>query len=104
MGSAKRQINVEFLGGQAKAVALDVAAEKQLYLAPEALPAIDTMIEERQEVIAVSWRDLETWKGHFRHISITVAEIYKSRGTKRITDPQELIETSRPVYRPYPYD
>lgn len=98
------QLDFEFLGQQAKSVALDVAAENKLYLAPEALSAVDKVVDERKDVIASTWRDLETWKGHVRHISTAVASIYKSRGIRNITDPNELIETSRPVYRVYPYD
>jgi hypothetical protein len=103
-GPGQLQLDFEFLGQAAKTVALDVAAENQLYLGPGALVAVDRMVEERQEVISRSWRDLETWKAHVRHISMAVAGVYRSRGIKRITDPDELLETSRPVYRVYPYD
>ncbi len=99
-----QQLDLEFLGGQAKAIALDVAADSQLYLAPEALAAIDGMIAERKDVIQQTWRDLETWKAHVRHISIVTAKMYKSRNVKSIKDPNELIETARSVYRIYPYD
>lgn len=104
MGTVARLPNPKDLAEQAKKVALDVAAENRLYLAPEALPAIDTMVEERTEVIHQTWRDFETWRGHVRHISTQVANVFKAKKVTRITDPQELLATSRPIYRVYPYD
>lgn len=102
--TGQQQLDLEFLGGQAKAVALEVAADNQLYLAPEALPAIDGIIEERKEVIERTWHGLDNWKGHVRHICTVVAKKYKARGTKSIRDPKELIETAQPIYSVYPYD
>jgi|SRR6516162_329672 hypothetical protein len=101
--SGAQQLDINFLSGQARGVAMDVAAENQLDLTAEALPAVDKMVEEREEQIKRTWKDLDTWKGHVRHISVSIAEIYKSRGAKRISDPDELIKTSRPIYNVYPY-
>ncbi len=98
------QLDFEFLSKEAKLVASDVATENKLYLAPEALPAVDTMVEERKEDIARTWRGLDIWKRHVRHVSTAVAEIYKSRKVQKITDPRELVKTSRSVYCVYPYD
>jgi len=39
--SGAQQLDINFLSGQARGVAMDVAAENQLDLTAEALPAVD---------------------------------------------------------------
>jgi len=102
--AGQMELDYEYLSSQAKQVASDVATEKQLYLAPEALPAVDTMVQERKDAIQQSWRDIETWKNHVRHISMKVADSFIAQGVRRITKPDELEKTAQPVYRVYPYD
>ena len=105
MGSSgSTQLDFEFLGNEAKVIALDVAAEQRLYLSPEALSAIDVMIRERRDDIERTWQDLNAWKSHVRHISLAVARIYSARGAKKISDREEFLERARRIYRVYPYD
>ena len=104
MGAAGApRLDINLLCSAARGVASDVAVENQLDLTAEALPAVDTMVKEREEQINRTWKDLDTWKGHVRHISVKVASIYKVRGARKISDQKELIETSRPIYNVYPY-
>ena len=102
--AGQMELDYEYLSSQAKLVASDVATEKHLYLAPEALPAVDAMVEQRKEAIQQSWRDLETWKKHVRHISTRVADLFIAQGVRRITTPDEIEKTAQPLYRVYPYD
>jgi hypothetical protein len=98
------QLDWEYLSKQAQLVASEVATEKQLYVAPEALSGVDFMVDESQDRISKSWRNLDTWKKHVRHVSTAVANLYIARKVRRITDSAELVETARPVYKVYPYD
>ena len=102
--AGQMQLDWQYLSKEAQVVASEVATEKQLYLAPEALPAVDVMIEECKDRIEKSWRDLDTWKKHVRKVSTAVANVYTARKVRRIADPTELVETARPVYKVYPYD
>lgn len=102
-GGAK-QLDLNFLAGQARTIALQVAAKFDLYLAPEALAAIDTMVLDHKEVIERTWVGLEAWKTHVLHIATETASIYQSKGIRSIKTPDDLTATARPVYRVYPYD
>lgn len=102
--SGQMELDYEYLSKEAKLVASDVATEKQIYVAPEALSAVDVIVEERKQDIQRSWCNLDRWKQHVRHISTKVADLYLGRGVRRVTDSNELVETARPVYRVYPYD
>ena len=102
--AGQMQLDFEYLSKQAKLVAADVATEKQLYVAPETLDAVDMMVHERKDDIQRTWRDLETWKKHVRHVSTAVADLYVRRHVRRITDSTELVTTARSVYLVYPYD
>jgi hypothetical protein len=105
--SPQPQLDADFLISTARAIALDVAHNQQLYLAPEALPAIDKLVRERVEDLSSSQFDFEGWKRHVRHISMEVSLIYKSRRERQIVDPNELLNTARTItqtYRYYPFD
>lgn len=104
MPSAAIQLDPEYLKNEAKTVALDVAAEKQLFLSPDALPAVDTLVDERLPVIQETWAGPDRWKHHVRHVSTNVAETYVSEGIKRVDDKWDLLKKARQVLVCYPYD
>ncbi|MGO9166853.1 MAG: hypothetical protein ACLP56_08260 [Candidatus Sulfotelmatobacter sp.] len=98
------QLDPEFLKTEARSVALDTASEKRLFLAPEALPAVDTLVDERLPQIAETWISLDRWKGHVRHICGNVADTYLSERIRRITSANDLLNRARKVLSCYPYD
>jgi hypothetical protein len=102
--TGRLQLNEEYLAGIARQVALEVASENQLFLAPEALPAVDELVKRRLDELSTGEFDLDVWKRHVRHISQDVAEIYKSRDVSRIVDPNDLLTTAMPVASVYPYE
>jgi hypothetical protein len=104
MPSAAVQLDPEFLKGEARSVALDAAAQKDLYLAPEALPAVDALVDERMPQIQETWVSIDRWKGHVRHISNDVADTYVAEGTRRVTNASDLLSRARKVLSCYPYD
>jgi len=98
------ELDPEQLKTAARSVAIDVAAEKTLYLAPEALPAVDTVVEEQMPHINTATFEMKRWLGHVRHISSEVAETYIAEKIRRVTDRVDLLTRARAAIRCYPYD
>ena len=104
MPDPAKQLDPQYLKGEARTVALDVAAKKQLYLAPEALPAVDTVVDEQLPVIEKTWVDADRWRKHVRHVSSDVADTYVVQRIKRVDNKIDLLNRARKVLACYPYD
>ncbi len=104
MSSTAVLLSPESMKSEARAVAMDVAAERQLYLAPEALPAVDDAVDERLPNIPNSARQPDKWKEHVRHVAEPVADQYLAEGVRRIVDSSDLLTRTRNAMRFYPYD
>lgn len=88
----------------ARGVARDVASEKELYLAPEALPAVDAVVEEQMPRISTATFEMNRWMAHVRHISEEVADTYVAEQITRVTDRVDLLRRARNVAWVYPKD
>lgn len=102
--SGALQLDPEQLKSMARGVAMDVASEKRLYLAPEALPAVDTVVEDQMPRISTATFEMNRWIGHVRHISEEVADTYIAEQITRVTDRVDLLRRARSAARVYPYD
>lgn len=104
MPSAVMMLNPESMKNEARSVALEVASSKQLFLAPEALPAVDILVDEHLPIIGRTWVDADHWKSHLRRVSSEVADTYVKEGTRRIDSATDLLGRVRAVLSCYPYD
>lgn len=104
MPSPSIQLDPDYLKNEARSVTLHVAAEKKLFLSPEALPAVDTLVDERLPVIEKTWAGPDRWKRHVRHVSTDVAETYVAERVKRVDNKMDLLTRARRVLSCYPYD
>lgn len=104
MPAGQKELDPEFLAKAARSIASQKAQEYELFLSPEALPAIDFLVKERIPILSRKEFDFSLWQNHVRHISDEVAQHYKKRSIRRITNPDNLIRTVKAVFKVYPYD
>jgi len=102
------QLNSSLLMSVARDVALDVAARRELYLSPDALPAVDTLVEERiptlNRLVKQGKFEFESWRGHVRTVSERAADKFKAERVKSIDNTDKVLNTVRPILKVYPYD
>lgn len=104
MGSrGQLPLDFDYLAREARVVASDVAIESHIDLTADALPGVDDLVEESKSEISEHCKGIEKWRTHVRLISVRVASVFKAKGVKQIKARDELVSTSRPVIRVYPY-
>jgi len=94
--------------GLARRVALEAAQRNSIFLSPNALPAVDTLVKERMPRIERRFLegtlDFAGWERLVRMAAEQVAKQYRAREIRSIDDPEELLRRVRPVLNVYPFD
>lgn len=94
--------------GPARTIALNVTRDNQIFLSPEALGAVDILVEERLPHLSQRFSegtlDSTQWERIVRLLANNVVADYRAEGVRSINDQDELLSRVRPMLSVYPFD
>jgi hypothetical protein len=101
-------LDPELLIGPARTIALEVARSNNIFLSPNALGAVDLLVEERLPTISRRFQDgsldFTSWLRTVRLVAERVAATYQARNIARVNDPQDVVQRVHSALKVYPFD
>ncbi len=103
MPTGKIQLDPEQLIRAARQIASEAAQAYDLYLAPEAMVAVDRLVSKRIAEFSIPDFDFVRWQTKIRKFSREIADSYRNEGARRVVDAEELQQRAESRC-PYPFD
>jgi hypothetical protein len=102
------QLDPDQLIGVARTIALDSARENDIYLSPNALVGVDSLVKDRMESIQTRFAegtlDFKQWQANVRKLAGLAAKEILKRGVKKLENPEDLISNVNATLKLYPFD
>ena len=108
MASGRGALDPQGFVGRARTIALETARESGILLTPNALPAVDTLVEERMPRVERRFSegtlDFAGWERLVRKAAEQIAKEYRKKVIRSVDDPEELLRRARYMLSVYPFD
>jgi hypothetical protein len=94
--------------GAARTIALEGARDNEIFLSPDALGAVDILIQERLPRISERFQegslDFTGWQKIVRRVAEQAVAEYRAARIRSVDDPEDVLRRVRSMLSVYPFD